>query len=47
MSTKPTGTTVLGWCLTGHHDRCRHIIALSAQGTTTTCTCACHEGEES
>lgn len=45
MSTKPTGTSLLGWCMTGHRDRCRKSITLSPQNTIATCTCKCHEGE--
>lgn len=35
-------STPLGWCLTGHHDRCPGSVRLSMQNRDQVCTCTCH-----
>lgn len=36
------GMGMTGYCLHGHHAKCRHVTHLSS-GKTYTCPCACHD----
>lgn len=42
MTTHRKGTSLNGYCITGHCGQCPHITVLSQTGQEVVCPCPCH-----